>query len=53
MQCKAHLRKGKIRLFNILDDPSESQDLSQRLPEKAAHYESLLSSWEAKVLSPK
>lgn len=50
-QWKAHLRKGKVRLFNILDDPSESQDLSQRLPEKAAHYESLLSSWEAKVLS--
>ncbi|MEN8663144.1 MAG: sulfatase/phosphatase domain-containing protein, partial [Lentimonas sp.] len=50
-EWKAHLQKGKIRLFNILEDPSESSDLSQRLPEKASHYLSLLEAWEAKVLS--
>ncbi len=50
-QWKAHLQKGKVRLFNILEDPSESNDLSQRLPERASHYLALLKAWEAEVLS--
>jgi len=50
-QWKAHLQKGKIRLFNILRDPSESNDLSQRLPERASHYLALLEAWEAAVLN--
>jgi len=50
-QWKAHLQKGKIRLFNILQDPSESNNLSQHLPEKASHYLALLEAWEAAVLN--
>jgi N-acetylgalactosamine-6-sulfatase len=50
-QWKAHLQRGRVRLFNILQDPSESNDLSQRLPERASHYLALLEAWEAAVLN--
>ncbi|MEM7671711.1 MAG: sulfatase-like hydrolase/transferase [Verrucomicrobiota bacterium] len=48
-QWKAHLRRKKFRLFNILEDPSESSDVSSEFPEVAEHYTRLLENFESEV----
>lgn len=34
-----------VELFNLADDPSESEDLSSRYPERTAQLEALLADW--------
>lgn len=49
---KAHLRRGKLSLYNLSSDPSESTDLTELFPEIAAKYRALLEQFEATLPSP-
>jgi arylsulfatase A-like enzyme len=49
-QWKAHLRRGTVQLFHILEDPSESNDLANEYPEIAQHYLQLMEEFENSVL---
>ncbi|MEM1157897.1 MAG: sulfatase-like hydrolase/transferase [Verrucomicrobiota bacterium] len=48
-QWKAHLKKGDFFLYDILRDPSESQDLSSQFPEISANYAKLLNDFDAMI----
>lgn len=48
-QWKAHLIRKRFKLFNIIEDPSESNDLSAKLPEVADKYRTMLERFEAEV----
>jgi arylsulfatase len=45
-KIEAPFGKGDFSLFNLEEDPTESVDLSQRLPEK---YQEMLTHWNAYV----
>ena len=44
-QWKAHIRKGKFTLYDLENDPSESNDLSGSMTEKALKYRTMLNDW--------
>lgn len=46
---KAHLKKGRFSLFDILEDPSESNDLAKEKPEVARDFRRLIEAFEASV----
>jgi hypothetical protein len=48
---KAHLRQGHFKLYNLLADPSESNNLTDELPEISTRYRALLEDFEAKLPS--
>ncbi|VGO13922.1 Arylsulfatase [Pontiella desulfatans] len=48
-QWKAHLQRGTIRLYNLDEDLSESNDLAGAYPEVAAKYFKTLKQWEASI----
>ncbi|MEO0510900.1 MAG: sulfatase-like hydrolase/transferase [Verrucomicrobiota bacterium] len=52
-QWKAHLQKGKFRLYNILMDPSESNNVAHKFPEVASQYLKLIEQFETTLPSPK
>ncbi|MEM7790121.1 MAG: sulfatase-like hydrolase/transferase [Verrucomicrobiota bacterium] len=52
-QWKAHLRKDEFRLFDVLKDPSESNDVSSQFPEISDQYRKLLEQFEATLPSSK
>ncbi len=52
-QWKAHLQKGEFRLYHILKDPSESNDVASRFPEVSDHYHGLLKQFEAEIFPDK
>lgn len=45
-QWKAHLQKNTFRLYDITEDPSESNELSGTHPEVAERYKQMLKQWE-------
>ncbi|MGB0258750.1 MAG: sulfatase family protein [Coraliomargarita sp.] len=48
-QWKAHLQEGQLRLFDIIQDPSESNDVSQQFPEISKDYAQRLQDFEASI----
>ena len=52
-QWKAHLQGKKFRLYDLLKDPSESEDLSRDYPEVAGRYFNALKKWEASLPAKK
>lgn len=48
-QWKAHLQKNKFRLYDIVEDPSESNEISKKHPEVAERYLSMLKQWESEL----
>jgi len=38
-----------VELYNLKDDPGEKQDLSAKLPEKAAELRKMLQDWRKSV----
>jgi len=48
-QWKAHLQRNKFRLYDLEQDPSESNELSKKHPEVAERYEKMLKQWEAEL----
>ncbi|MEM1221952.1 MAG: sulfatase-like hydrolase/transferase [Verrucomicrobiota bacterium] len=52
-QWKAHLKKKEFRLFDILEDPSESNEVSSQFPEISDQYRKLLEQFEATLPSSK
>lgn len=46
-------RDNRIELYNLKTDPGESNDLSKKLPAKAAELKFLLENWKAKVNAEK
>ena len=48
-QWKAHLEGKVFRLYDLLNDPSESKDLSRYYPEIARRYFNKLKKWEASL----
>lgn len=48
-QWKAHLQKNKFRLYDIVEDPSESNEISKKHPEVSERYLKLLKQWESEL----
>jgi arylsulfatase A-like enzyme len=44
-----YLEDNRVELFNLGDDVAESQDLAQKLPDKAADLRQLLHAWRQTV----
>lgn len=48
-QWKAHLQKKKFRLYDLTQDPSESENVADHYPEVAEEYLTQLKKWETKI----
>jgi arylsulfatase A-like enzyme len=46
---KAHLQKGKFRLYDLRNDPSESDEVSKKHPELTERYTKMLKQWEGEL----
>ena len=47
---KLHSRKGKVSLFNLVDDESETRDLSKRNAEIVKDLAALYEAWLAEMV---
>ena len=48
-QWKAHLQTGRIRLYDLVKDPSESKNVADENPELATRYLRQLRAWETSI----
>jgi N-acetylgalactosamine-6-sulfatase len=51
-QWKAHIRRDEFLLFDLSNDPSESNNLASKFPEKAKQYQKLLKDWSKVIHKP-
>jgi arylsulfatase A-like enzyme len=48
-QWKAHWKKGMLLLFDVMKDPSESENVAKEFPELSEKYMKQLKQWEASI----
>jgi arylsulfatase A-like enzyme len=48
-QWKAHWKKGTLLLFDVMNDPSESENVAKEFPELSEKYMKQLKQWEASI----